>query len=47
MKSDIDPQETREWVEAIEGVLEHEGPERANFLIEQVIRRDRPVAKGR
>jgi pyruvate dehydrogenase E1 component len=41
MKSDIDPQETREWVDAIDGVLEHEGPERANFLISQVIEQSR------
>ena len=34
---DVDPQETREWLDAIDGVLEHEGPERAQFLIEQVI----------
>ncbi|HEY1459413.1 MAG TPA: pyruvate dehydrogenase (acetyl-transferring), homodimeric type [Casimicrobiaceae bacterium] len=37
MKPDVDPQETREWIEAIDGVLEHEGPERAHFLIEQII----------
>ena len=34
---DVDPQETREWLDAIDGVLEHEGPDRAHFLIEQVI----------
>src|SRR5487761_419832 len=34
---DIDPQETREWVEALEGVLATEGPDRAHFLIEQLI----------
>src|SRR5437867_122270 len=33
----VDPQETQEWLDAINGVLEHEGPERAQFLIEQVI----------
>ena len=27
----------REWVEAIDAVLEHEGPERAHYLIEQLI----------
>ncbi|HEX4524413.1 MAG TPA: pyruvate dehydrogenase (acetyl-transferring), homodimeric type [Casimicrobiaceae bacterium] len=37
MKPDVDPQETREWLDAIDGVLEHEGPDRAHFLIEQVI----------
>jgi pyruvate dehydrogenase E1 component len=34
---DIDPQETREWLEALEGVLAREGPDRAHFLIEQLI----------
>ncbi|HET7675053.1 MAG TPA: pyruvate dehydrogenase (acetyl-transferring), homodimeric type [Gammaproteobacteria bacterium] len=34
---DIDPQETREWMEAIRSVLATEGPERAKFLLENVI----------
>ena len=34
---DIDPQETREWLDALEGVLAAEGPDRAHFLIEQLI----------
>jgi len=34
---DIDPEETREWLEALDGVLQREGPERAHFLIEQLI----------
>ena len=34
---DIDPQETQEWLEALDSVLEHEGPERANYLISQLI----------
>jgi pyruvate dehydrogenase E1 component len=34
---DLDPQETREWLEALEGVLATEGPDRAHFLIEQLI----------
>jgi pyruvate dehydrogenase E1 component len=34
---DIDPQETREWLEALDGVLEAEGPDRAHFLIEKLI----------
>ncbi|HZY06062.1 MAG TPA: pyruvate dehydrogenase (acetyl-transferring), homodimeric type [Anaeromyxobacteraceae bacterium] len=40
-RPDADPQETREWLEALEGVLEREGPERAHFLIEQLIDRAR------
>src|SRR5512142_2653696 len=38
---DLDPQETREWLEALEAVLEREGPDRAYFLIEQLIDRAR------
>jgi pyruvate dehydrogenase E1 component len=34
---DIDPQETREWLDALDGVLDAEGPDRAHFLIEQLI----------
>ena len=34
---DIDPQETQEWLEAIESVLREEGGERAHFLIESLI----------
>ena len=41
IKPDLDPQETREWLDAIDGVIEHEGPDRAHFLIEQVIDKSR------
>jgi len=34
---DIDPAETKEWVEALQAVLENEGSERAHFLIEQLV----------
>jgi pyruvate dehydrogenase E1 component len=37
MKTDGDPLETREWTEALAGVLENEGPDRAQFLIEALI----------
>ena len=35
--NDTDPQETREWHEALLAVIEKEGTERAHFLIEQMI----------
>ena len=38
---DPDPQETREWLDALEGVLASEGPERAHFLLEQLIEKGR------
>lgn len=37
MQQDADPQETREWLDALESVLEAEGPERAHYLLEQLI----------
>jgi len=36
-KPDIDPQETQEWLDALEAVLEHEGAERAHYLLERMI----------
>ncbi|MCP3689939.1 MAG: pyruvate dehydrogenase (acetyl-transferring), homodimeric type [Gammaproteobacteria bacterium] len=36
-ENDLDPQETQEWVESLESVLEREGPERAHFLLEKLI----------
>src|SRR5437868_2406613 len=37
MQKDVDPQETREWLDALSAVLAVEGPDRAHFLIEQLI----------
>jgi len=34
---DADPQETQEWLDALEAVIEQEGPERAHFLIEHLV----------
>ncbi len=34
---DIDPQETQEWLDALEAVLENQGVERTHFLIECLI----------
>ncbi|TNG01956.1 MAG: pyruvate dehydrogenase (acetyl-transferring), homodimeric type [Gammaproteobacteria bacterium] len=36
-QNDIDPQETQEWLEALDAVLESDGAERAHFLLEQLI----------
>ena len=35
--NDIDPQETKEWLESLSAVVHSEGPERAHFLIKQLI----------
>ena len=37
MTNDIDPEETREWLEALAAVIETEGVERAHFLIESLV----------
>ncbi len=34
---DIDPTETREWLESIDSVLNQHGPERAHYLLNQMI----------
>ena len=34
---DLDPTETQEWIDALKGVLENEGPERAHFLLEKLV----------
>jgi pyruvate dehydrogenase E1 component len=38
---DLDSQETREWMEALSAVIEREGPERAHFLLEQLLEHGR------
>jgi pyruvate dehydrogenase E1 component len=43
---DHDPQETREWLDALAAVIEEEGVERAHFLLEKLIdkaRRSAPI----
>ena len=34
---DLDTQETREWMDALSAVIQSEGPERAHFLLEQLL----------
>ncbi len=38
---DIDPQETQEWLEALESVLAQEGTERAHYLLERLVEKAR------
>lgn len=38
---DIDPQETQEWLDALESVLINEGEERAHFLLEKMVEKAR------
>ena len=43
--ADPDPQETREWLEALAAVLEREGPERAHFLLEALQEKARSMGE--
>src|SRR3979411_1855671 len=38
---DIDPLETREWGDSLDSVLEIEGPERAHYILEQLVDKER------
>jgi pyruvate dehydrogenase E1 component len=38
---DVDPQETLEWLEALDSVFEREGVERAHYLVGRLVRRAR------
>ncbi|MGA0032394.1 MAG: pyruvate dehydrogenase (acetyl-transferring), homodimeric type [Burkholderiales bacterium] len=37
IQRDLDPEETREWLEALQSVLEREGPDRANYLLDRLV----------
>ena len=39
--NDIDPQETQEWLEALDSMLMHEGIERGHFILEKLIAKAR------
>ncbi len=38
MRNDIDPTETKEWLDAMESVLSREGEERAAFLLDRLVK---------
>ena len=38
---DVDPAETREWVEALDALIGAEGPERATFLLRRLLQHAR------
>src|SRR6187402_926227 len=40
-ESDRDPEETQEWVESLESVIQHEGPGRARYLLGRVVEASR------
>src|SRR5579884_1067856 len=44
--ADIDATETSEWIEALEAVLEHDGPDRARQLLQRVVERAQHAGTG-
>src|SRR6185436_18767109 len=43
---DLDPAETREWLESLDAVVEHAGPSRARYLMLSVLQRARERQVG-
>src|SRR5262245_41070520 len=43
---DADPEETQEWLDALDGVVETHGHERADFLLRKVLKRARQLRIG-
>ena len=43
-ENDLDPQETLEWIEAMEAIVERDGHERAQFLLRQLA--DKAILSG-
>ncbi len=43
---DIDPVETQEWVDSLDGVVEAAGPDRARFIIYKLLKRARQLQVG-
>jgi pyruvate dehydrogenase E1 component len=37
LPQDLDPVETKEWLEALAAIVENEGPERANFILRKLL----------
>ncbi len=37
LNQDIDPTETREWMDSLDAVIQHDGTERAHFLLERMV----------
>jgi pyruvate dehydrogenase E1 component len=37
LPQDPDPMETKEWLQALDAVLEHEGRERATFILRKLL----------
>jgi pyruvate dehydrogenase E1 component len=45
-RADIDAAETAEWIEALDAVVEHDGPDRARHLLQRVVERAQHAGTG-
>src|SRR5690606_14160638 len=43
---DIDPEETNEWIESLDGVIQHRGPKRARYVMLRLLERARERQVG-
>src|SRR5437016_6678668 len=43
---DLDPQETQEWIEALDDIARNVGPERADYILRKVLNRARQLRIG-
>ncbi len=43
---DVDPQETEEWIESLDALVEQAGPERARFVLYKLLKRARMLQVG-
>ena len=43
---DVDPQETAEWVESLDALVDQAGPERARFVLYKLLKRARMLHIG-
>ena len=43
---DLDPQETQEWIEALDDVARNSGTERADFILRKILKRARQLRVG-
>jgi len=43
---DVDPDETQEWIESLDALVEQAGPERARFVLYKLLKRARMLQVG-
>lgn len=43
---DVDPAETREWIDSLEAVVSHHGRERARYLMLRLLEKSREIGVG-